>query len=81
MTDLALKIKENDCYVAQDFKKEIQQTQTKTYYLPNKKELKVSTETLIKCPEILFSLEEGASYRKSIHDQVWDSIIHSDKDV
>jgi actin len=73
-------LKESYCYVAQDYKKELKNSPTYTYHLPDGQEITFSNEA-IRCPELLFKPEIRGHEFPGIHEVVYNSITACDVDI
>jgi len=79
-------IKEELCYVAQDWEAESEAAKTsaehdKQYTLPNKAVITVPASCRMGCPELLFKPARNGMSCKAIHELAWASVTASDIDV
>ena len=78
-------IKEEVCYVAQDYDQELQQAQSnstteKRYTLPDDTTISVSQQRF-QCPELIFNPTMFGRYEEGIHKHLHDSIMKCDNDI
>ena len=84
--EIVKNIKEELCYVAQNFDEESKAAQAssendKPYTLPDKRVINIGGIVRMSCPELLFKPSLSGMTCASIHDLTWNSVQGSDIDI